>query len=55
MIKIMIVDNDEKTRLRLAGFFKEFGHQTITVGNPLEAIPIIEKEAPHVVLLDFLS
>jgi len=53
MIKILIVDDDKVICKHLAKFFSDkLGHKCFTVTNPLEALPLIEKEAPHVVLLD---
>ena len=55
MIKILIVDDDKTATRYMAGYFGEkLGHNVLVVNNPLEALPIIEKEAPHVVLLDIL-
>lgn len=53
MIKILIVDDDKVIAKHLAKFFGDkLGHKSFVVNNPLEAMPLIEKEAPHVVLLD---
>jgi DNA-binding NtrC family response regulator len=55
MIKILIVDDDQLICKHLKKFFGEvLGHTVFTVSNPKEAMPVIEKEAPHVVLLDVL-
>lgn len=53
MIKILIVDDDKKTCKYLCQYFgKKLGHSAFSVSDPQEAFPLIEKEAPHVVLLD---
>lgn len=55
MIKILIVDDDQMICRHLKKFFgTTLGHTVFTVNDPKEALPIIEKEAPHVVLLDVL-
>lgn len=52
MIKILIVDDNKKFCEKVAEFFEKLGHKAFAVSNPLEVIQMVEKEAPHVVLLD---
>jgi len=53
MIKILVVDDDKAICKHLLKYLGEqLGHQVFGVTNPLEALAVIEKEAPHLVLLD---
>jgi|GEM_PF-14427 len=53
MIKILVIDDDKLICKHLLKYLGEqLGHQVFGVTNPLEAMDIIEKEAPHLVLLD---
>lgn len=52
MIKILIVDDDKRFCEKVAEYFEELGHLAFTVTKPSDVVGVIEKEAPHVVLLD---
>ena len=53
MIKILVIDDDKTICKHMVKYLSEqLGHKAFCVTNPLEALPFIEKEAPHVVLLD---
>lgn len=53
MIKILVVDDDKTTAKHLAKYFSDkLGHVSFSVSNPEEVLPLIEREAPHVILLD---
>lgn len=52
MIKLMVID-DEKNICDFVGeFFKDVGYQVTAVTDPLKALPLIQQEKPHVILLD---
>jgi len=53
MVKILVIDDDKTICKHLVKYISEqLGHKAFSVSNPLEALPFIEKEAPHVILLD---
>lgn len=52
MIKILIVDDNQRFCEKVAEFFEKLGHKAFIVSNPLKVIEVVEKEAPHVMLLD---
>jgi DNA-binding response OmpR family regulator len=53
MIKILVIDDDKAICKHLVKFLSEqLGHKATCLTNPLEAVAVIEKEAPHIVLLD---
>ena len=54
MIKILIVDDEAEICEFIGNFFKRRSHTVFTVTNPLEVMPIIEKERPQIVLLDII-
>lgn len=52
MLKMLIVD-DEKSICDFVGtFFKARGHQIFTTVNPCEALEIVKRESPKIILLD---
>ena len=52
--KILLVDDESSIRNFLAEFFKRKGFQTIEARNGEEAIEMVKKEKPTVVLLDIM-
>jgi DNA-binding response OmpR family regulator len=50
--KILIVDDEEQIRELLSGYFAEKGYAVILASNGEEAIELVEKETPEVILLD---
>ena len=52
MIKLLIVDDDIPIVDFLWAFFKEKKYNVSVAINGKEAISIVEKEAPHIILLD---
>jgi two-component system OmpR family response regulator len=52
MLKIVVVDDEKSICDFVEAFFKSRGHVVITATNPLEALDIISKEQPKVIMLD---
>lgn len=52
MIKILILDDEKGTCSHLEGFFKYRGYKVLTATSGKEAISIIDKEKPQILLLD---
>jgi DNA-binding NtrC family response regulator len=50
--KILSIDDEENIRLLLACELKDEGYEVISLGDPLQAMKVIEKEHPDIVLLD---
>jgi len=51
-MKILIVEDEEDTRVAFSNMLKKRGHQVLGTGKGKEAIEIIEKEKPDMVYLD---
>jgi len=54
MIKILVVEDEAEICEFLGNFFKKRGHAVFAVTNPLEALPVVEKERPQIILLDII-
>src|ERR1043166_6890015 len=54
MKKILIVEDDELTRLSLEFRLRLVGHEVITANNGKEAIEIVKKELPDIIITDIL-
>lgn len=52
--RIMVVDDDEDTRVFLRDFFQKKGYRVKAVGSGKEALDLLSKFYPHVVLLDIV-
>lgn len=52
MSKLLIIDDEIDVREFAANFFRRRKVDTITASNGEEAVKIIEKQKPHLVLLD---
>jgi len=52
MIKILILDDEEGICEQLGGFFKYRGYKVLSATNGKDAIAIIKKENPEILLLD---
>ncbi len=52
MSKILVVDDEAGIRNLLKRFFEAKGYQTILAGSGEEALALLEKEKPSLVLLD---
>tara|TARA_R110002073_G_scaffold84612_3_gene201568 strand:- start:24706 stop:27138 length:2433 start_codon:yes stop_codon:yes gene_type:complete len=51
---VMVIDDDELLRLRLAVLFDQAGYRVVTAGDPAVAAALLEKETPAIVLLDLM-
>lgn len=51
-MKVLIVDDQYGIRLLLYEVFSKEGYQTFSAANGKEAIDIVQKESPDIVLLD---
>ena len=54
MANILIVDDQEDARDSLAILFRDAGHEVAVAPNGLEALAVLLKDLPDVVLLDLL-
>jgi len=52
MIKLMVVDDEQKICDFVRGFFEKRGHPVIMVTDPRRAVGIMKIEKPQVILLD---
>lgn len=52
--KILIVDDEPDTLMLTSMRLKKFGYETLTAANGYDAIKIIEKEKPDLLLLDLV-
>ncbi|MFC7391881.1 response regulator [Scopulibacillus cellulosilyticus] len=50
--KILIVDDQFGIRILLNEIFQKEGYKTFTAGNGIQALDIVEKEEPELVILD---
>lgn len=51
-MRILIVEDEEETRMSFTNMLKKRGHAVLETGKGQEAIEIIEKEKPDMVYLD---
>lgn len=52
MIKLIVVDDEERICNYLTEFFKKRGYQTFGFTSSKEALSAVEKERPNIILLD---
>jgi len=50
--KILSIDDDESIRLLLSCELEDEGYEVISLGDPLQAMKMIEDEQPDIVILD---
>ncbi len=50
--KILSIDDEENIRLLLSCELEDEGYEVISLGDPQQAMKVIEKEHPDIVLLD---
>ncbi len=50
--KILSIDDDESIRLLLSCELEDEGYEVISLGDPLQAMKLIEDEKPDIVILD---
>jgi len=54
MAKVLIVDDERSIRETLSEFIKELGHEVFSAGDAAEAIAIVERSRPDVVVCDIV-
>ena len=54
MLKLLVVDDEEFIQETMCNFFSSKGYQTYGASGGEEALSIIKKERPHLVLLDVM-
>lgn len=52
MKKILIVDDDDRIRLFIREALSKFGHEILEASNGEEALQIVERDKPQLLLLD---
>jgi len=50
--KILSIDDEESIRLLLSCELEDEGYEVISLGDPLQAMKVIEKEQPDIIILD---
>jgi CheY-like chemotaxis protein len=53
-VKILIADDDRLVRVMLSDVLSELGHQVVAADNGLDAVTLCAREAPDLLILDFL-
>jgi CheY-like chemotaxis protein len=53
-VKILIADDDRLIRLMLTDLLSEIGHAVVQAENGAEAVALCAREAPDLLILDFL-
>jgi two-component system, response regulator PdtaR len=53
-VKVLIADDDRLVRTMLADLLGELGHAVVAAANGAEAVDLGAREAPDVLILDFL-
>ena len=53
-MKVLIADDDQTIRALLGDMLVDLGHVVVTATNGAEAVELCAREAPDVVILDFL-
>ena len=54
MIKLLVVDDEVEFCNFVSNFFRRRGHLVFVAHNPQDVLAILEKEKPHLILLDIL-
>lgn len=54
LVKVLIADDDRLSRALLADVLAELGHSVVQAENGADAVALAGREAPDVVVLDFL-
>ena len=54
MIKVLIIDDSWIARLKIGEIVKSAGYEVLEAGSGEEGLALVEKENPHVLLLDLL-
>ncbi|HET9554759.1 MAG TPA: response regulator [Anaeromyxobacteraceae bacterium] len=53
-MKVLIADDDRLVRVMLTDLLNELGHDVVSAENGAEAVQVCEREAPDLLILDFL-
>jgi two-component system, response regulator PdtaR len=53
-VKVLIADDDRLVRTMLSDLLGELGHTVVAAENGLEAVTLAAREAPDLLILDFL-
>jgi CheY-like chemotaxis protein len=53
-LKVLIADDDRLVRAMLSDLLAELGHAVVEAANGVEAVALARREAPDVLILDFL-
>jgi CheY-like chemotaxis protein len=53
-LKVLIADDDRLVRTMLADLLVELGHAVVAATNGVEAVALAQREAPDLLILDFL-
>ncbi|MBD3373227.1 MAG: response regulator [Candidatus Coatesbacteria bacterium] len=53
-MKVLIIDDEEHILQTMSMAFQRLGHQTVTLTQPLKAVPTAKREKPDAVLLDIM-
>ncbi len=53
-VKVLIADDDGLVRTMVADLLGELGHAVVAAANGVEAVELAAREAPDVLILDFL-
>lgn len=53
-VKILIADDDRLVRVMLTDLLSELGHAVVQAENGAEAVALCAREAPELLILDFL-
>jgi CheY-like chemotaxis protein len=53
-LKVLIADDDRLVRTMVSDLLADLGHTVVAASNGAEAVDVAAREAPDVVILDFL-
>lgn len=53
-MKVLLADDDRLVRTMVSDLLAELGHAVVAAENGLEAVDLCEREAPDLLVLDFL-
>jgi CheY-like chemotaxis protein len=53
-VKVLIADDDRLVRTMLSDLLGELGHAVVEAANGVEAVALAHREAPDLLILDFL-